>query len=57
MVKILKKGATKKKIKTIMESFSKTSNSKGVNVYKYVGKISLKEDALIIQKQFRDEWQ
>ena len=30
--------------------------SKGVDVYKYVGKISLKKDALNIQKELRDEW-
>lgn len=57
MVKILKKGATKKTIKTIIEGISKQSKSKGVNVYKFVGKINLKVDALTVQKQLRDEWQ
>jgi hypothetical protein len=57
MVKILKKGASKKSFQTIMESISTVSKSKGVEVYKYVGKIRLKEDALSIQKQLRDEWQ
>jgi len=56
MVMTLKQGATKKRIRIILEDLAKEINLKGVDVYKYCGKISLKEDALEIQKRLRDEW-
>ncbi len=57
MVMTIKPGATKKSIKSILENLSKQRKPKGVDVYKYVGKISLKKDALSIQKALRDEWE
>ena len=57
MVMTLKQGATKKEHhKYCLENLDKEVKSKGVDVYKYVGKISLKKDALNIQKELRDEW-
>jgi len=56
MVMTLKQGATKKRIQIILEDLAKELNLKGVDVYKYCGKISLKKDALDIQKRLRDEW-
>ena len=56
MVMILKQGATKKRIRILLENLSKGLKPKGVDVYKYCGKISLKKDALDIQKALRDEW-
>ncbi|MDZ4147287.1 MAG: hypothetical protein U1C58_03295 [Flavobacteriaceae bacterium] len=53
----IKPGATKKSIKSILENLSKQRKPKGVDVYKYVGKISLKKDALSIQRALRDEWE
>ena len=52
----LKQGATKKSIQIILEKITKELNQRGVDVYKYCGKINLKKDALEIQKRLRDEW-
>ena len=52
----IKQGATKKSIRSILENLAKDLKPKGVDVYKYVGKISLKKDALSIQKGLRNEW-
>ncbi|MEY4703068.1 MAG: hypothetical protein RIR96_965 [Bacteroidota bacterium] len=53
MVYILKKGATKKEI----ESIEKRLHSKReINYSKYFGKIKLKKDPLVIQKELRNEW-
>jgi len=54
MVLILKKGASKREIESIEK---KLKNKSGVDVMKYCGKIKLKEDALVIQKSIRNEWQ
>jgi len=41
-----------------MESIEKKLKAKeGVDVLKFCGKIKLKKDALVIQKQLRNEWQ
>jgi len=55
MVTILKQGATKRRIQLVLENLSKKSN-KGIDAYKYCGKINLNSDALVIQKRLRDEW-
>jgi hypothetical protein len=57
MVMTIKRGATKKSIRGILENLSKEFKSKGVDVYKYVGKIHLKKDALSIQRDLRNEWE
>ena len=57
MVMTIKQGATKKSIKMILESLAKELKPKGVDVYKYVGKISIKKDALNIQRALRNEWE
>jgi hypothetical protein len=57
MVMVLRQGATKKSIRTILENLAKELKPKGVDVYKYVGKISLKKDALNIQRELRNEWE
>jgi hypothetical protein len=56
MVTILRKGATKKSITTMLTKLTKQTKSKGVNAFHFVGKINLNEDALSIQKSLRDEW-
>ena len=53
MVLVLKKGASKKEMRTIAKKLNKKA---GVNTKKYCGTISLTEDPLSIQKQMRDEW-
>ncbi|AGC76951.1 hypothetical protein LX97_03320 [Nonlabens dokdonensis] len=56
MVMTIKRGATKKSIKIILENLSQDFKPKGVDVKKFVGKINIPKDALDIQKEFRDEW-
>ena len=56
MVMILKQGATKKSIKIILDNLAKELKPKGIDVYKYCGKINIKKDALKIQKELRNEW-
>jgi len=56
MVLVLKQGATKKRIRTILDNLAREIKPKGVDVYKYCGKINLKKDALDIQKDLRNEW-
>ncbi len=57
MVTVLKQGATKERIKRILKQLKKESESKGIDAYKYLGKIKLKKDALVIQKELRNEWE
>lgn len=58
MVLVIKKGATKKNIKNVLDAIAKKElKPLGIDVYKYLGKISLKKDALTIQKEFRNEWE
>lgn len=57
MVMTIKQGATKNSIRSILENLAKELKPKGVDVYKYVGKINLKKDALNIQRELRDEWE
>ncbi|MFY0481754.1 hypothetical protein ACI6PS_04045 [Flavobacterium sp. PLA-1-15] len=54
MVLILKKGTNK----SVIQEFLKTkSNKKGFDAGAFLGKIKLKKDPLVIQKQMRDEWE
>lgn len=57
MVAILKKGASKSNIKKIMESLKEKRTISGLDAHKFCGTISLKTDALKLQKEIRDEWQ
>lgn len=57
MVMTIKQGATKKSIKRLLEGLAKELKPKGVDVYKYVGTISLKKDALKLQRTLRNEWE
>jgi len=57
MVTVLRQGDTKKSIRSILEKLAKEIKPIGVDVYKYCGKISLKKDALKIQRELRNEWE
>ena len=57
MVLVLKKGASKKDIQQISKKLSELSTGKKLNTKKYKGVIKLKQDALVIQKKLRDEWE
>ena len=56
MVLTVKQGASKKSIRMTLVDLTRELKPKGVDVYKYLGKITLKEDAVKIQKMLRDEW-
>ncbi len=56
MVTFLKTWCNKKNIKKILDRISKEREMAGVDTYKFCGKISLNRDALVIQKDLRDEW-
>lgn len=57
MVTTIKQGASKKSINETLKKLLTKLKPKGVDTYKYCGKITLKRDALIIQKQLRNEWE
>ncbi len=57
MVTVIKQGATKKSIQSILKQLMKEVKPKGVDVYKYCGTIKLKKDALKIQRDLRNEWE
>lgn len=57
MVAILKKGDNKKEMKALLKKLSEKNTEKGVDTMKYCGVITLKEDALEIQKRLRGEWE
>lgn len=57
MVTTLKRGASKENVQNILKALSKAAKPKGVDAYKFCGKISLTKDALTIQKELRNEWQ
>jgi hypothetical protein len=53
MVTTIKKGTKPEKLNS---QLSKAMEGTGVDTRKYCGVIKLKEDALKIQKQLRNEW-
>ncbi len=58
MVKTVKQGASKKSIKSTLESLIVVAKpKKGIDAYKYVGKINLKKNPLTIQYELRNEWE
>ena len=56
MVLVLKKGASKKEIESVMKKL-RSQKKKGFNARKYNGVLKLKEDPLTIQKRLRGEWE
>ncbi|MEM9339368.1 MAG: hypothetical protein AAGA66_11615 [Bacteroidota bacterium] len=56
MMKVLKKGATKESIKKVSKEISERPSKKGFNAQEFCGLLKLDEDALVIQKRMRDEW-
>ena len=57
MVLVLKEGASKKEIAAIEKILFRPKAKSGFDAHKYNGVISLKEDALEIQKRLRNEWE
>ncbi|GEO05966.1 hypothetical protein AAE02nite_36300 [Adhaeribacter aerolatus] len=54
MITIIKKGADNINIQKALES---VSIRKGVNAFKYCGKVNLEKEPLTIQKNLRNEWE
>lgn len=57
MITTVKSGATKKSIDAILKKFSKEFYPKGLDAYKYLGKLKLSKNPLEIQKELRNEWE
>jgi hypothetical protein len=56
METIIKKGTSKSKIKILLNQKKKRRISKKPDLQKYCGILNLNEDALILQKKWRNEW-
>jgi hypothetical protein len=57
MVTVLKQGSTKENIQLLLKKLDKKPNIRGLDAYKYCGRIGLIEDSLGIQKRMRNEWE
>jgi hypothetical protein len=57
MVTTLKRGASKENVQAVLKAILKASKPKGIDVYRFCGKISLTKDPLAIQRELRNEWQ
>jgi hypothetical protein len=58
MTVVLKKGASNQELCDLGERlFSKAKASAGCDAKKYNGTVKFTEDALLIQKRLRDEWE
>ena len=57
MVLVLKKGASKKEIDSLLKKLVTPNNFTGLDARKYCGTIKLKQEPIAIQKQMRDEWE
>jgi hypothetical protein len=56
MVATLKQGASKEYIAKLLKRISTEILRKGVDTSKFCGKLSLKENPVIVQRKLRDEW-
>ena len=57
-LRVLKKGATKDELRAVDEKlFPKANANTGFDAAKYNGTVKFTEEALLIQKQLRDEWE
>jgi hypothetical protein len=55
MVTTIKKGTSREKIMHVLRN--RKLKTKGIDLKKYCGSISLNEDPLEMQKKWRDEWE
>lgn len=56
MVIVIKKGASKRTLDSLLKKAVDSSNAKKLNARKYCGAVKFKEDGLTLQKRWRDEW-
>ena len=57
MVILLKSGAGKRTIQSVLKKLRKRSSKKRLYAYKYYSTVKFKEDGLTLQKRWRDEWE
>lgn len=57
MVTVIKRGSNKEEIAKGMKKLAKKSPKKGFDAQKFCGILKINEDALVIQKRLRDEWE
>ena len=57
MVFLLKTGATKDDIAELEKRLYRDKSSAGFDAKKYNGVLKIPEDPMMIQKQWRDEWE
>jgi hypothetical protein len=57
MVTTIKAGTSRKKIDAILEKYSKEFQPKGLEAYKYLGKLKLAKDPMKLQQELRNEWE
>jgi len=55
MVTIVKKGSSKKTLKTIISRAKKSPASKALDAHHFCGKVKFKKDGLTLQKKWRDD--
>lgn len=56
MITIIKQGSTRELINALLAKLFEKKKTKGIDAYKYCGRLKLNEDPLTIQKKLRDEW-
>ena len=56
MVTILKEGAGKRSIQIILKKLGERKSNRAIDAHKYCGTVQFKEDGLVLQKRWRDEW-
>lgn len=57
MVTVVRKGSSKKALKTIISRAKKSPSSKALDAHRFCGKVKFKKDGLALQKKWRDEWE
>lgn len=57
MVTVVKYGADKKKIRSLLERLKNQAGRIGIDAYRYCGVLTLTKEPLLIQKELRDEWE
>ena len=56
MVTVIKKGAARQTIKSLLKQGARKKTRKKIDLEKYCGTIKLTEDPLLLQKKWRDDW-
>lgn len=57
MEMVIKSNTNNEELSSILQKLKEQKNKKGLDAHKDCGKITLKKNALTIQKDLRDEWE